>query len=140
VPLILIHYTNNIGTDMTACCRKLATTLLSIKDEQGAQVYPAGGLKVMAHPAMHYAVGDGKNDDQAFIYVNLRIVEGRSAAVLQETGDRIMETIREHFESVFVKSPLGITFHMELQPIDKPQPIIMAYEGRHNNLREIYGR
>jgi 5-carboxymethyl-2-hydroxymuconate isomerase len=140
VPLIIVQYTANIDTDMTALCQKMATTLLSIRDEHGAQVYPEGGLKVMAYPSAHYAVGDGQHDDHAFMYFNLRIVEGRSAAVVKETGDRIMDTIREHIEPVFSRSPIGITFHVELQPIEKPQPIIMAYEGRHNNLRAIYGR
>jgi 5-carboxymethyl-2-hydroxymuconate isomerase len=140
VPLIIVQYTANIRTDMTALCRKLATTLLSIRDEQLAQVYPEGGLKVMAYPATHYAVGDGLHDDHAFIYVNLRIVAGRSEAVVRNTGERIMDSIREHIEPVFSRSPIGVTFHLELQPVEKPGPIIMAYEGRHNNLRAIYGR
>lgn len=140
MPLLLIDYTPNIGTDMTALCRKLAKTLLSVRDEQGAQVYPEGGLKIMAYPAAHYAVGDGEHDDHAFMFFMLRIVEGRSAAVLQDTGDRIMDTIRTHIEPVFSTRPIGITFHMELQPVEKPKPLVLAYEGRHNNLRAIYGR
>jgi 5-carboxymethyl-2-hydroxymuconate isomerase len=140
MPLLVIQYTPNIGTDMTALCRKLAATLLAIRDEGGGQVYPEGGLKVMAFPAAHYAVGDGQQSDQAFMYFNLRIIEGRSAAVVQDTGDRIMDTIREHIESVFSRSAIGITFHVELQPVETPKAIVMAYEGRHNNLRAIYGR
>lgn len=140
MPLLLIDYTPNIGTDMTALCRKLAKALLAVRDEHGAQVYPEGGLKIMAYPAAHYAVGDGEHDDHAFMYFMLRIVEGRSAAVLQETGDGIMAVIREHIAPVFDTRPIGVTFHMELQPVEKPKPIVMAYEGRHNNLRAIYGR
>ena len=140
MPLLVIQYTANIGTDVTALCRKLAETLLSVRDEQGGQVYPEGGLKVMAFPATHYAVGDGKHDEHAFMYFMLRIIEGRSEAVVKETGDRIMQTIREHIEPVFSRSPIGVTFHLELQPIATPKPIVMAYEGRHNNLRAIYGR
>lgn len=140
MPLLTIQYTANVGTDMTALCRKLATTLLSIRDEQDTQVYPEGGLKVIAYPATHYAVGDGQHDDHAFMYFCLRIVEGRSQAVVNETGDRIMGTIRDHIEPIFANRPIGVTFHVELQPIEKPRPIVMAYEGRHNNLRAIYGR
>jgi 5-carboxymethyl-2-hydroxymuconate isomerase len=140
MPLITLHYTANIGTDMTALCRRLAAVLLAVRDEHQAQVYPEGGLKVMAFPAAHHAVGDGRNDDQAFIYVTLRIMAGRGAAVVRETGDRIMEAIREHIEPVFSRSPIGVTFHLELQPVEQPGPIIMAYEGRHNNLHALYRR
>jgi 5-carboxymethyl-2-hydroxymuconate isomerase len=44
---------------MTALCRTLADTMLAVRDEDGKQVYPTGGTRVLAYPAPHYAVADG---------------------------------------------------------------------------------
>ena len=44
---------------MTALCRTLADTMLSVRDEAGAQVFPTGGTRVLAYPAAHFAVADG---------------------------------------------------------------------------------
>ena len=33
-----------------------------MRDEKGKQVFPTGGTRVLAYPAAHYAVADGKGD------------------------------------------------------------------------------
>ena len=33
-----------------------------MRDEEGGQVFPTGGTRVLAYPAAHYAVADGKGD------------------------------------------------------------------------------
>ena len=61
MPHLVILYTANLDkeTDMTALCRSLADTMLAVQDDNGAQVYPTGGTRVLAYPAPHYAVADG---------------------------------------------------------------------------------
>jgi 5-carboxymethyl-2-hydroxymuconate isomerase len=56
MPHLVILYTANLDkeTDMTALCRTLADTMLQVKDEAGAQVYPTGGTRVFAYPAAHF--------------------------------------------------------------------------------------
>ena len=117
----------------------LLRTILSIRDEAGRQVFPEGGARVMVFPAANYAVGDG-NGDYAFMYLNLRIVEGRSAAVVKETGDRLMDALRAHMAPVFDTSAIGITLNIEETPKVLREPVVLAYEGFHNNLRAIFGR
>ncbi|HET6600080.1 MAG TPA: 5-carboxymethyl-2-hydroxymuconate isomerase, partial [Burkholderiaceae bacterium] len=96
MPHLVILYTGNLdapadqgGCDMDALCRRLADTMLALRDEAGAQVFPTGGTRVLAYPAPHFAVADGGaagraaggSGDYAFVYLNLRMGRGRSEAV-----------------------------------------------------------
>ena len=62
MPHLVILYTPNLEpkTDMTALCRVLADTMLEQRDEAGQPVFPIGGTRVLAYPAAHYAVADGR--------------------------------------------------------------------------------
>ena len=52
MPHLVVLYTANLesATDVDALCRSLADTLIGVRDEQGAQVYPTGGVRVLAYP------------------------------------------------------------------------------------------
>src|SRR3569623_1434117 len=104
MPHCVILYTPNIEakTDVSALCRKLADSMLTGLDEQGKQVFPTGGTRVLAYPAAHYAVADGKGD-YAFVYVNVRMGAGRSAATQKKAGDQLTEVVKQHFAPVFAK-------------------------------------
>ena len=64
MPHLVILYTPNIEgeTDLSTLCRSLADTMLEQRDDEGRQVYPTGGTRVLAYPAAHYAVADGRAD------------------------------------------------------------------------------
>ena len=81
MPHLVILYTPNLEaeTDMTVLCRSLADAMLLVHDDAGKQVFPTGGTRVLAYPAAHYAVADGQAD-YAFVYLNLRMGEGRNDA------------------------------------------------------------
>ncbi len=61
MPHVVILYTGNLESEagMSQLCRKLADTMLSVRDEAGKQVFPTGGTRVYALPAPHFAVADG---------------------------------------------------------------------------------
>ena len=61
MPHLVILYTGNLDAivDMPALCRELADTMLAVRDDDGAQVFPTGGTRVLAYPAPHFAVADG---------------------------------------------------------------------------------
>ena len=82
MPHLVMLYTPQLDaqTDISGFCRKLANTMLSVKDENGVQVFPTAGTRVLAYAAAHSAVADGSGD-HAFIYFNVRMAKGRSAAV-----------------------------------------------------------
>ena len=64
MPHLVILYTANLDreTDMSALCRTMADTMLAQRDETGKQVFPTGGVRVLAYPAAHSAVADGKGE------------------------------------------------------------------------------
>ncbi len=88
MPHLVILYTRQLDAEvqMTTLCRQMANAMLTVKDEEGKQVFPTGGTRVLAYPAPHYAVADGGEagreaggtGDYAFVYLNVRM--GRAAA------------------------------------------------------------
>src|SRR5262250_3389297 len=114
MPHIVILYTNNLESEanMSTLCRKLADTMLTVKDENSEQVFPTGGTRVLAYPAAHYAVADGKGD-YAFMYLNIRMAGGRSEAVKQDAGDRLLAVVKEHFAPIFARELIGITLQID---------------------------
>lgn len=106
---------------MTMLCRALADTMLTIKDEAGKQVFPSGGVRVLAYPAAHFAIADGgaagkasgSDGDYAFVYLNLRMARGRSAATQQRAGEALIAAARAHFAALFEKRHLGLTLQID---------------------------
>jgi 5-carboxymethyl-2-hydroxymuconate isomerase len=114
MPHLVILYTPQLEreTDMPQLCRKLADTMLSVKDENGVQVFPTGGTRVLAYPAAQYAVADGSGD-HAFAYFNVRMAKGRSAGVHRALGDALAATIREQLAPLLAARPVGLTLQID---------------------------
>lgn len=132
MPHCVILYTPNVDakTDMTALCRALADTMLTVLDESGKQVFPTGGTRVLAYPAAHYAVADGKRD-YAFVYVNVRMASGRSEAVKKKAGDTLLDVVKRHFAPIFDKELIGITLQIDESPGQ-------AYDAKHSTLHPLF--
>jgi 5-carboxymethyl-2-hydroxymuconate isomerase len=79
MPHLVILYTANLEheVDISGLCRTLCDNVLAQRDSNGRQIFPTGGTRVLAYPAAHSAVADGKGD-YGFLYMNLRIAKGRS--------------------------------------------------------------
>ncbi|MDZ7938491.1 MAG: 5-carboxymethyl-2-hydroxymuconate Delta-isomerase [Rhodoferax sp.] len=131
MPHMVILYTANLDreTDMSALCRTLADTMLSVRDEAGKAVFPTGGVRVLAYPAAHSAVADGQGD-YGFVYLNLRMTAGRSAAVKQQMGDALTAATGAHFAELLARKPLGITLQ-----IDEGAEV---YNGKHSTLHPLF--
>jgi 5-carboxymethyl-2-hydroxymuconate isomerase len=134
MPHLVILYTPNIEpkTDLSALCRSLADTMLTLRDEAGKPVFPIGGTRVLAYPAAHYAVADGKGD-YAFMYLNLRMASGRSDAVKKEVGDRLLDKVKQHFAPIFDKELIGITLQVDESPGQ-------VYDGKHSTLHPLFNK
>ena len=134
MPHCVILYTGNVETktNMGALCRKLADRMIGILDEAGKQVFPTGGTRVLAYPAAHYAVADGKGD-YAFMYLNVRMAGGRSEAVKKDAGDRLMAVVKEHFAPIFDREPVGITLQIDESPGQ-------VYDGKHSSLHPLFNK
>jgi 5-carboxymethyl-2-hydroxymuconate isomerase len=132
MPHCVILYTPNIErkTDVSALCRALADEMLTILDEGGKQVFPTGGTRVLAYPAAHYAVADGKGD-YAFVYLNVRMAAGRSEAVKKDAGDRLFAKVKEHFAPIFDQELVGITLQID-------ESAGQVYDGKHSTLHPLF--
>jgi 5-carboxymethyl-2-hydroxymuconate isomerase len=132
MPHLVILYTPNIEreTDMPALCRTMADAMLEQRDDEGRQVYPTGGTRVLAFPAAHYAVADSKGD-YAFVYLNVRMAAGRSEAVKKRIGDALLEKVRTHFEPLLAKRHVGITLQIDEAPGQ-------VYDGKCGNLHPLF--
>ena len=133
MPHLVILYTRQLEreTDMPLLCRKLADTMLSVKDESGAQVFPTGGTRVLAYPAAQHAVADGSGD-HAFAYFNLRMAKGRSAAVHQATGKALASAIAEQLAPLLAARPVGLTLQ-----IDEGSEV---FDAKLGNLHALFAR
>ena len=134
MPHCVILYTPNVEgkSDVSALCRTLADEMLTILDEGGKQVFPTGGTRVLAYPAAHCAVADGKGD-YAFVYINVRMGTGRSDPVKQAAGDRLMEKVKAHFAPIFSSELIGITLQIDESPGQ-------VYDGKHSTLHPLFNK
>jgi 5-carboxymethyl-2-hydroxymuconate isomerase len=139
MPHLVIQHTPNIDTDVGALARKLNLALLAVRDEEGKQVYPEGGTRVMAFAATDYSVGDGVGDYR-YMFLYMRILDGRTDYIVKQTGDLLMAAVKEHLEPIFTKTPMGVTLNIEATPLQLPAPMKLVYEGFHNSLRAVFGR
>ena len=131
MPHLVIYYTPQIETetDMTALCRRLADTMLTVKDEAGKAVFPVGGVRVLAYPAAHHATTDGSGD-HAFCYLNLRMGRGRSAAVHRQAGEALVAEARSHFEPLLATRAIGLTLQIDEGP--------EVFDGKFGNLHPLF--
>ncbi len=131
MPHLVIYYTANLDseTDMSALCRSMADTMLTVKDEAGKPVFPTGGTRVLAYPAAHCAVADGSGDF-AFCYFNVRMGRGRSAATHQAAGQLLTAAARAHFAPVLARRAVGLTLQ-----IDEGAEV---FDSKFGNLHDVF--
>ena len=148
MPHLVILYTGNLDqeTDMRALCRSLADTMLAAHDDVGRPVFPPGGIRVLAYPAPYFAVSDGgaagraagphgadasgDPGDYAFVYLNLRMASGRTAATHKRVGDALLMATKAHFQPVFASRYIGVTLQ-----IDEGHEV---FDAKHSNLHPLF--
>ncbi len=107
---------------MTQLCQCLATAMGTCVDEMGQPVFPLGGTRVLAYPAPHYAIADGGaagkaaggSGDYAFVYLNLRMGQGRSEAVQHQVGETLKTCASDFFTPLLHKRHVGVTLQIDV--------------------------
>lgn len=142
MPHLVILYTAQLDAEanMTILCREMADAMLTIQDEQGQQVFPVGGTRVLAYPAPHYAVADGGlagkaaggSGDYAFVYLNLRMGRGRTDATHQRTGQALVEIAKTFFAPIMTQRHIGITLQIDVGP--------EVFDAKHSNLHPLFNK
>ena len=149
MPHLVILYTGNLDAvvDMPALCRELADTMLSVRDEGDQPVFPPGGTRVLAYPAPHFAVGDGgaagraagvgktgvSTDDPGeygFMYLNLRMGRGRTAATEQIAGRALLAATRARLDAVMATRHIGLTIQIDEGP--------EVFDAKHSTLHPLF--
>jgi len=132
MPHLVILYTPDLEphAGMATLCRALADTMLAQRDDAGAPVFPTGGTRVLAYPATHFAVADGSGE-HGFVYLNLRMANGRSRAVLQACGEALLACVRQHFAPVLAERHFGITLQIDESPGQ-------VFDGKAGNLHPLF--
>ena len=142
MPHLVILYTGQLDAEiaMTALCRQMADAMQTVKDEEGKQVFPTGGTRVLAYPAPHYAVADGGaaghaaggDGDYAFVYLNVRMGRGRSSATQQRAGQTLSDVAQAFFAPLMAQRHIGITLQ-----IDEG---IEVFDAKHSNLHPLFNK
>jgi len=140
MPHLVMLYTGNLDgqTHINTLCRSLADAMLDVKDDDGKQVFPTGGTRVLAYPAPHYAVADGGaaglaaggSGEYAFVYLNLRMGRGRSDATKKRAGDAILHAAKAFLEPVFENRHIGMTVQVDEGP--------EVYDAKHSTLHPLF--
>ena len=134
MPHLVLLYSPDIeaDTDMPGLCRALADCMLAQRDEHDRQVFPTGGTRVLAYPAAHAAIADGRGD-YGFVYANLRMGSGRSATVHRQVGDALLAVLRQRLDALLERRPVGVTLQ-----IDESQA--QVYDAKHSSLHPLFTR
>jgi len=132
MPHLVLLYSADIEGDIeiNKLCRELADTMLAQHDENGRQVFPTGGTRVLAYPARYSAIADGEGD-YGFIYANLRMGNGRSSAVHKATGDALLAVLKQSLNHALAQRPIGITLQ-----IDEGRN--QVFDGKHSSLHPLF--
>ena len=132
MPHLVILYTPALEKklDLDELCRAAADTMLTQRDEADAQVFPTGGTRVYALAAAHSAVADGKRPYD-FLYLNLRMAKGRSAAVHRQVGDALLATVRSRVDPLMDEHYIGMTLQ-----IDEGAEV---YDAKHSSIHPLFG-
>lgn len=142
MPHLVIYYTANLEpkVNMTALCRNMADAMLAVQDEDGKQVFPTGGTRVLAYPAPHFAVADGGavgraaggSGDYGFVVMNLRIGKGRSAATHQIVGQALSAAAKAQFAALLASEHMGLTVQ-----IDEGHEV---FDAKHSTLHPLFNK
>ncbi len=140
MPHLVILYTAQLDqeADLSALCRQLADAMLAVRDDDDRPVFPTGGVRVLAYPAAHHAVADGGaaarasglREDYGFVYLNLRMGHGRSAAVHARVGERLKAVTQAFFAPLMARLPLGVTLQ-----IDEGREV---FDDKHSSLHPLF--
>lgn len=149
MPHLVILYSGNLDAivDMPALCREAADAMLAVRDEVEAQVFPSGGTRVLAYPAPHFALADGgaagraagagktgisgpDPGEYAFMYANLRMARGRSAAVQQRAGEAVTKALRARLDPLMATRHIGLTVQ-----VDEGAEV---FDAKHSTLHPLF--
>ncbi|RSL33128.1 5-carboxymethyl-2-hydroxymuconate Delta-isomerase [Salibacterium salarium] len=109
MPHFIVEYTDNLKAegDIPELLKKVNNVLIAHPD-----IFPIGGIRSRAIELNDYLVADGTEDD-AFVHAQLKIGRGRTKEEKAMAGEKIFEAIEQHFEYLFDKRYLALSFEIQ---------------------------
>jgi len=125
VPHIIVEHTSHIkkGIDVPGLIDALHDMAVSIGS------LPTGGIRTRAHETNIAHVGDGKTEGD-FIYVTVRLGQGRSEHVKRDIGDKLF-TVLTAFTTPYFDQGAPLSLGLEIQEIEKD------WTWKKNNIHDI---
>jgi 5-carboxymethyl-2-hydroxymuconate isomerase len=125
VPHIIVEHSKGIAAQIDIGKLLDALHLASL----GLSALPVGGLRIRAYEASHARVGDGK-PGREFVYITVRLGQGRSDAVKRDVGDTLFAAMTEHTLDHF-DAGNALSLGLEVQEIEKD------WTWKKNNIHQI---
>ena len=125
MPHINIEYNVTVKNafNISALVAEIHTCAMSL------DALPAGGIRTRAYLASSAKVGDGASEN-GFIYITIRLGQGRSAGIKKDIGERIFSVLTTFTQTHFDKNaPLSLG--LEIQEIEK------EWTWKKNNIHQI---
>jgi 5-carboxymethyl-2-hydroxymuconate isomerase len=113
MPHLTIEYSANIenAIQLDGLLDRLYETALA------TGVFPIGGIRVRAVRVERYRIADC-SPENGFVHVTAQVGHGRPLDVLERAGRQLFETLTQHLESLYDRSPLAISLNIqELHPV-----------------------
>ena len=123
MPHIIVEHSQPPPMDMSELVKALHDAAADIDG------LPLGGLRTRVLPAGHARVADA-GEDNAFVYVTVRIGAGRDDAKKREIGDKLFAQLRYHARDRF-EAGRPTSLGLEVQEIAP------GTTWKHNNIHDI---
>ena len=125
MPHIILEHSENLkpAIDIAGLVKKLHFAAM------GHEALPTGGIRTRARQADIAYTGDGRGDF-GFIYITVRIGQGRSETVKRDIGDTLFAVLTD-FTLAYFQAGGGLSLGLEIQEIEKDMT------WKHNNIHHI---
>lgn len=125
MPHIIIEYPKGLSEhlDMAELVEALHAAAIAMP------ALPTGGIRTRAHCANISKVADG-GEDRYFIYITVRLGQGRSAEVKREIGDGLFAVLTD-FTLAHFTAGKPLSLGLEIQEIEKD------WTWKKNNIHQI---
>ena len=125
MPHIIIEHSKGVSAQINI--NELANAFHVLAKD--IEALPEGGIRTRVYEADISLIGDGKSD-RNFIYITVRLGQGRSEATRRDIGDRLFAVLTNFTKHVFDKgTPLSLG--LEIQEIEKD------WTWKKNNIHQI---
>ncbi len=103
MPHVVVEYTDNLrgSIDVPALLADVNASLVAARGDDGAPVFPVGGIRSRAIALADWCIGDGSGVDDAFVHVTVKIGRGRDAALRARVFDALFAVITARLAPLF---------------------------------------